>query len=92
VPLHWHLTEACPAHRRALPTQLLVTHSLSSSKGAHPPFLQLEHMQVTREQAERVLPHYQAYRSRMEQLGEEAASSLATLQELQQASLWVEQV
>ncbi|KAL4430755.1 hypothetical protein ABPG75_006011 [Micractinium tetrahymenae] len=41
-------------------------------------------MGVTAEQAKGMLPHYLAYCQRMRDLGDDAASALATLQELQQ--------
>lgn len=41
-------------------------------------------MCVSEEQARRCLPHYKTYCTRMGQLGQEAASSLASMQEVQQ--------
>ncbi|KAL4430752.1 hypothetical protein ABPG75_006008 [Micractinium tetrahymenae] len=42
-------------------------------------------MAITEEGAQGCLPHYQAYCHRMTRLGQEAASSMASLQELQQS-------
>lgn len=46
-------------------------------------------MGVSTEQGKRILPHFNSYCDRMRDLGEGAASALATLQDVQQVGLSV---